>query len=483
MINESQQLNEMDCQSALELLSAKLATEIVDLQHQQLAKHLASCQQCRSAELDWQSDDRQLNRQLGQKRRTTDGLLASVMDQVHQESVSDDKPAAVLVPASERPLPRRSGTLLTAALAAVVGFLLASTLFQSSSGPAPPNNLVQRPLPTAEAVPVARVPQLAKLIATTGPIRCRSSATGDWIDITTANSFLCAAETEICTGPATRCELQTSAGCVVRLNTNTWLVVESARRVRVKSGQIWCRSETADSFEVVADSDQSKSPSGRAVYECPFGSVCVLTLDEPSLTAQAESGRVTLFADDKTHVIAAGQSIQMNQDGRLQSSTTKDAVLASSWMDSLLMQKHPSDPELQQRVDALLAKVGKTDASDVYERELRSLGEHCILPLTRYVQSEKSVTNRSRRLKAMSVVADVSPTWNVKNLIGLLNDSDAEVRVLAASALQRLTGETSGSSEVWREEPAQQSGESNAWANWWDDNGDRFPPLGSETRL
>lgn len=482
-MNKTQQPNEMGCESALELLSAKLATEIEDPQHRQLAKHLVSCQQCRNAELDWQRDDRQLNRQLGQKRRTTDGLLASVMDQVHQEAAGNDKPAAVLAPTSRGPLPRRSGTLLTAALAAAVGFLLAATIFQSSSGTALPNHLVQRPLPTAEAVPVSRVPQLAKLVAATGPIRCRSSATGDWINVTRANSFLCVPETEISTGPTSRCELLTSAGCVVRLNTNTRLVMESARRVRVLGGQIWCRSETADSFEVVADSGHSRSLSGRAVYECPFGSVCVLTLDEPSLTAQAESGRVTLFADDKKHIIAAGQSIQMNQDGRLQSSTTKDAVLASSWMDSLLIQKHPADPELQQRVDALLPKIGQTDASDVYERELRSLGEHCVLPLTRYVQSEQSQTNRFRRLKAMSVVADVSPTWNVKNLIGLLNDDDAEVRVLAASALQRLTGETSGSSAVWREKPAQRSGESNAWANWWDNNGDRFAPLASETRL
>lgn len=480
---ETGKQNSMNCETALELLASRLATEIEDDHHQQLASHLADCRECRNAELDWQRDDRQLNRELGQKKRTTDGLIASVMDQVHQENSHSGVTASVVSRDAVKTPARRSGTIMTVSLATLVGFLLASAIYRPSTDSPTTGPIVQQDQPPVKAMTVAAEPQIAQLVAATGPIRYRSAATAEWVNVDRANSFSCSAETEIATGPTTRCELLTSEGCVVRLNTNTQLVVETARRVRVQRGQIWCRSEIANGLEVVAESKNPKSFAGPAVYECPLGSVCVLTLDEPSLIAQAEGGLVTLLTDDQKHTIAQGQSVQVTDDGIVRAMTTTDPLIASGWMDSLLVQKGPTHPDLQRRVDTLLAEIGQSKASGLYERELRSLGEHCVLPLTRYVQSELSQSNRSRRLKAMSVVADVSPTWNVKNLIGLLSDDDAEVRVLAAGALQRLTGEASGSSEVWREQPTVGAGQTKAWDNWWDNNGDRFPPLHNATRL
>jgi hypothetical protein len=83
----------------------------------------------------------------------------------------------------------------------------------------------------------------------------------------------------------------------------------------------------------------------------------------------------------------------------------------------------------------------------------------------------------------MRVLADASPTWNIGNLIALLSDSDPEIRILAATALQRLTGETHGREpQTWQQPLTEPDPVLTAWNDWWTLNSNRYPPINADPR-
>jgi len=125
-----------------------------------------------------------------------------------------------------------------------------------------------------------------------------------------------------------------------------------------------------------------------------------------------------------------------------------------------------------------LARVGETKQPELYETEIRSLGEYSVLPLLRYVESPRSDSNPRRREAAMRIISDLAPAWAIGDLIGLLKHSDADVRSLAAAALIRLTQQTQGvTTDKWRGAPADWQPAAAAWQSWWNKNSDRFPHL------
>jgi hypothetical protein len=76
----------------------------------------------------------------------------------------------------------------------------------------------------------------------------------------------------------------------------------------------------------------------------------------------------------------------------------------------------------------------------------------------------------------MRVISDLAPPWAIGDLVTLLDDANEEVRVLAATALLRLTGETHGSPpEKWRSAAAELATARDAWKSWWSTNRQRYP--------
>jgi hypothetical protein len=68
-------------------------------------------------------------------------------------------------------------------------------------------------------------------------------------------------------------------------------------------------------------------------------------------------------------------------------------------------------------------------------------------------------------------------------LIDLLADNDAEIRVFAAAALQRLTGQNHGRSpEQWRQSAEECAATLEEWRQWWSDNRHLYsPPLSTRS--
>ena len=105
--------------------------------------------------------------------------------------------------------------------------------------------------------------------------------------------------------------------------------------------------------------------------------------------------------------VAAGQQLAV-EDGRAgEPAQVDNLVAATRWLHELLMLKGRGDPELATRIDDLFAQIGETKMAYVYEQDIRALGDHCVLPLVRYIESDRSQTSsrsskrsRSRRRRS-----------------------------------------------------------------------------------
>src|SRR5207237_9856003 len=66
---------------------------------------------------------------------------------------------------------------------------------------------------------------------------------------------------------------------------------------------------------------------------------------------------------------------------------TYDLAMLTKWVNEIVALKGKDSPELQARVNQLLAQIGRTKMEHLMEAEIRALGDHAALPLTRYIQS------------------------------------------------------------------------------------------------
>jgi hypothetical protein len=133
----------------------------------------------------------------------------------------------------------------------------------------------------------------------------------------------------------------------------------------------------------------------------------------------------------------------------------------------------------------LLAQIGEGKVTYMHEKEILELGDHCVLPLARFIQSERSRNDPYKRINAARILAKIAQPWSVPDLIELLRDRDAEVRYYAAKALERLTdGVTHGvTPEKWRDSPAQRRELAlAAWQKWWQRNKANYPAPPSLSR-
>jgi hypothetical protein len=328
-------------------------------------------------------------------------------------------------------------------------------------------------------------PSIARLVVATKTdgVEVNDHGRKDWQPVADISKFQCPTEGCVRTKSGSRCELVTSEGCVVRMNSGTEIVVHSPARIELRRGEIWCRSTAAAPLEVVpalSSAVVKQASPGKTVMTCTGAdAACILKIaktgDEVSVTAEA--GKVDVKAHDKSLELGARESATITGE-ILRLDDPSDALLDASWMQPILICKGHSNRELAERVNDLLARVGETKAPELYETEIRSLGEYSVLPLLRYVESPRSDSNPRRRTAAMQIISDLAPAWAIGDLVGLLKHPDADVRSLAAAALGRLTQQTQGiAPNKWRGPPAEWQPAAAAWRAWWTKNSDRFPHL------
>jgi len=421
----------MECSEIRQRLGEWLDGELPPHDCGALEAHLAGCEECNAEATALRGQDADIRAAFGPERASAGRVAVRVVERLRAEpSVAIHKPV-------------RHWLSLTAAVAA--GFLLGALVFRS----APESHPMTRVSTSLSSAPPASSssPAVATLVASIGDVELKPN---DWSSAApNLGMFTCPSNSVVRTGDAS-CELKTTDGCVIRLNKETEVALKSADSIEVRRGQVWCSSPSDSALQVVV-----AAPSGVQVT----GASGNVTVHTPAGEAQLRDG--------ETASIVAGRVVR---------ATEHDPLLAAGWMNPLLVRKGNDDPELAQRIDRILAQLGQSKLSYLYEQEIRALGEHAVLPLARYVQSPLSRNDPMRRATAMRIIADVAPTWSIGTLIELLADDDGATRVLAAQALERLTGETQGRSPPeWRGDPKESAPALEAWRRWWAERRDRIP--------
>jgi len=386
---------------------------------------------------------------------------------------------------SSRPPAFQKGRVLSPLVAAVAGFLLAWLIFAPSSREVARNDQTQ---PHVEVLvetpaPAPVKPSLARFVASTGSVEVRQSSQAEWSEVCDLNSFRCPSGTEVRTPAGVCCELETGDRCTIRLNEATELAIRSPHEIELRSGQVWCSATSSAELQVVAATfPRTKSnvnpPNANpfACWTCPANGSLISEVDSVgNCRVQCANGDVHVSLGETKQRLKQGEIARFD-NGRLRiESHHADALLMTTWMQPLLVLKGHENPELGDRVNRLLANLGRSKLEHLYEDEIRGLGEFATLPLLRFVQSEASHQTPDQRLRAMLIFTDIAPSWLVGDLIGLLADREPQVRVQAALALERLTRQSQGRAPMQWSAPLPELQESlNQWHRWWERNSQRY---------
>lgn len=461
----------LNCRQVREHLSAFGDGALDAGLHETVVEHLMECADCRGVRDSLQSLDRALSSALEDR---TDRVAA-----IAEQAVARWQAEPVILERSTS----STGGVLGYLAAAAAGFLLAVVLFQSR--PVDQQPIVQtRTVEADNQSAGAGEPVVARIVSATGPLLFKHTAAAAWepLPADQLTTFGCPADSCLKTDTHALCELQTTDGARLRLNENSEIALPAADEIELRNGQVWCQAPKNKELRMKAGADAARP----MVWTCPTESEALASLrPEGEVLITAAAGVVNVTANDAHHSLAAGMTCSSKADEVLVRSSSDDFLVASRWMQPLLSQEGDKGPELNRRVDALLARIGRTKLSFLYEQDLRNLGEAGALPLLRFVQSANSAVDPERRQSAMRILADTAPVWMVPDLIRVLEDPDPEVRRLAAAALTRLTNNDQNlTADDWRGERSRWASGVAGWQAWWMQNSVScsLPPTGARPK-
>lgn len=431
----------MDCEKAIELVSAAVDREIAPDDRAALDAHLAGCADCRATSDAFRLQDADLRRAFAPRREAVSRLAGRAFARIRE-------------PGTARP--RRPLSWLRLVSAASVGFLAAVLVFRPwgrPSTPTPPSGVeVEDPV--------------AHLGLATGVIEVLPPETDSWEVLPTGGAIPAGARVR--TAPGTRCEFWTADGSEVRLNAATEVVFRKDRDLELASGELWSSvAQVERPFEVAASGATVTALGTQFDVRTRQGET-VLIVAEGATRIRASGGEKTVEAGETVSVVGG----VLGEKER-----AHDLLLATRWVHEIYLLKARDDPELARRVDDLFARIGESKMENLYEDEIRALGDHCVLPLARYLQSPRSQEKPWKRPAAARILADIAQPWAIPELILLLGDSDGNVRFHAARGLERLTGYSFGRTpESWRDSTLEScEGTRSEWRDWWEANKERYP--------
>ncbi|HSZ57879.1 MAG TPA: FecR domain-containing protein [Tepidisphaeraceae bacterium] len=432
----------MECEDAINLVSAEIDGELPADERSRLDAHLAGCAGCRATAEAMRLQDAQLVRTFVPRRKAAADLAGRVVMQLAQS----------------RPRPSR---WLWPLASAAAGFLLAVMLLRPWQGKAssgePGDN---------------RIASIGRLDIATGLIECRAPG-GTWSPMQTGAAV--APGSRVRTGPGVRCEFAMDDGSEIRVNENSEIALNQSRRLDLATGQV---------FSVVA---KAQSP-----FELAVAGATVTALGTRFDVQRRPDQVVLAVLDGSTRLASPGadQVVQQGQivslaNGRVTPLEGPQALdQATRWITDILVLKGRDNPELNTRIDDLFAQIGEDKMAYLRENELKAFGDRCVVPLTRYLESPRSTGQTFKCQEAARIVGDVAQPWCIPDLIQLLQNPDGQVRAAAAQALFRLTGQTQNRSiEQWRDQAAESGKPAlEAWQAWWQENRDRYYPTADRSR-
>jgi len=454
----------VNCEQANNLIGARIDGEIDNGHVAALDAHLAECPACRGVVEAMTAVDADLTRAFAPRR----AAAAAVADRVLSQFVV---PPAAALPAPVTTVHRSWWASWGKPLvAAAAGFGLAVLLMR-------PWNDTHTPIAGTgpSSVPAITVANpVGQLSLATGAVYICPPNSDNWRPLESGGAVQ--AGMQVRTGPKVRCEFKLSDGSEVRLNADTRVTLAAARRVEVASGQVFSsvhkQTDGAPFVVHAAPAETTLTALGTAFDVTCAPGKATLTVVEGSVKVDA--------AGKQNDVVRGGEALTVADGHFADKRQVENLMRATQWVDEILVMKGRDNPELARRIDDIFAQLGHEKMWYMQAQEVRRLGDHCVIPLTRYIESDRSKRtpdDEIKRREAARIVADVATTWAIPELINLLSDNDGEVRYAAAKALQRLTGQSLGRRpEEWRDQSLMSCNNTIAqWHAWWEQNKSHFP--------
>jgi hypothetical protein len=435
----------MDCQQAQNLLCARLDREITPEERGALELHLQTCPLCRGTADALPLLDADLRRAFAPRRAAADAVAQQVI-------------ARLALPVA--PPTRRMPPWMPMLLSAAAGFLLAVGIFRP-----------WQPASVQVPIPPAAVRETVRLTVATGPVEVLDPDASAWRKVDAGESV--AYGCRVKTPPDVRCEFRTEDQAEVRLNGNTEVTARDRRKWNLTSGQILANvADAEEPFEVrLADATISAQGKLQRFDVSRTDNGTLLTVLEGSARVKTDTADDLVQTGEALH-LAVGQIADKRQRA------ARQLIESTRWVHEILMLKGPDNRELGKRIDFLLEDVGEQKGRVFNEDQIRAMGDACVLPLTRYLQSPRCMNpgDETLRDQASRIVADLAQPRSIPDLISLLDHQDGEVRAQAARGLQRLTRETQGSPpESWRVNPPDERRKNRQrWEEWWARSKARF---------
>ncbi|MEW4490275.1 FecR domain-containing protein [Thalassoglobus sp. JC818] len=455
-------------------------------------QHLAECQTCRAFAQQVRSVHLDLLKLGSENLDRSLSIADRVLFEISQRDVTK---SASSFPRSNQSLDSarfKWNTVLSCAASALIGFVLAVLWLRPLNDPEPivAEQQVESPaeeppsdvgLEFANEWPITESDTAAHLIHATGKVSIRAKENEPWseIEMVSLPTFGCPTSGSVRTEEGVLCELETTTGSRVRLNESSEIKVHSGDEVELVRGQVWFRASTDTPLKVKTAGGETTPEKDdlnwRLMCHSNAESLASCAPDQ-SLQVAAALGSVDVCLNGVDRTLLPGTFFTL-ADGEVNvRESSQDILSEERWMQPLLTLAGHGNPELTKRVDALLAQIGRTKLSSMFERDLRNLGEFAALPLMRFVSSDESVNESAQRQLAIRIIADTAPIWMVPDLIQTLDDDDGIVRMESARGLLRLTEETMGIPiEDWNRERDVWEPAFIRWKEWWRENRSTFP--------
>jgi len=321
--------------------------------------------------------------------------------------------------------------LLTASAAAAAALLVAFAVVRERKVADLQERLVRAETSCQSLEKLLQVQKpLARLAVATGAVECRSAPEGEWEAVGPGRGL--GEGLWVRTADRAKCSFDCSDGTELRLNGATEIRLEKPRSVRLARGEIFTR--------VAKDPAPYTVTTDQATIEALGTSLNIVHQPARSTVLTVVEGRARMGGV----AVASGYLCRV-VDGKVQPPVAAyELAMLTKWVNEIVALKGKDNPELQARVNQLLAQIGATKMQHLAEAEIRALGDHAALPLTCYVRSPESLKEGRRRQDAARILADIASAPSVPDFVALLADGDPQVRVQVARGLERLTGQTLG---------------------------------------
>jgi hypothetical protein len=395
----------MNCETLPLMLNAALDGELSPQERAAMQQHLAECESCREQWAELQFLHQDLSLVLSPP--SVEPAIRRLMKTIQPISNRTDGKSRVS---------RGNSSLVIVAIVCTL-LLTVGIIFQSPS----------------PALAVAEISMM------TGTVDYKATDARDWTSVTGTQRISLPAFARVRTRSTSLCEIRTGRDALLRLNHETELVLHRAEKVELVTGELWCRAPATTEMEICAPSAPRQPPLTN-VFTCPSSAEMQWkALPNNAMSCQdVANAAVELQLPSMNCTIQPGECVTFSAGQPIPEPTQFNPVVATGWQLPLLVLRPPQDSELRDRLTGMLALIGRSKASFLYENQIRGLGPSGVVPLLAYVRSKESVSQPDLRLRAMEMVAEMATTASIEDLNALLQDEDPQIQKLSSQALTRL---------------------------------------------